>query len=264
VFLWLRLLTGLMVIQVFPIVVVDGWEVAGEEQLGSKPKRWLKDPKTGELWLLKDVTFSKPKVGASYAKGDDWSERIASAIAQFMGLPAARTELATYGDDDPRPDGVVSHKIHSDNEQLEHGDVLLAETGVAVSRRSRDGYTLDAIRRALQAGDNGGIDPPNSGPMSAWEIFVGYLVLDALIGNTDRHEENWAAVSGREGRRLAPTYDHASSLGFQLADSQRQERLITNDDGYSVEAYARRARSQYADRPSPHDVACDGLRPYLT
>jgi hypothetical protein len=28
--------------------------------------------------------------------------------------------------------------------------------------------------------------------MAGYEIFVGYLLFEALIGNTDRHHENWA------------------------------------------------------------------------
>ena len=56
-------------------------------------------------------------------------------------------------------------------------------------------------------------------------MFAGYLVLDALIGNTDRHHENWAIlghrVEGRWRRRLAPSFDHASSLGRELLDDRR-------------------------------------------
>jgi hypothetical protein len=50
-------------------------------------------------------------------------------------------------------------------------------------------------------------------------LFPGYLMLDALIGNTDRHHENWGARvlaglgNGRRMAVLAPTYDHASSEG---------------------------------------------------
>lgn len=64
--------------------------------------------------------------------------------------------------------------------------------------------------------------------------MVGYLVLDALVGNTDRHHENWGVlVEQREQDgvppefflRLAPTYDHASSLGRELTDETRERYL---------------------------------------
>lgn len=49
------------------------------------------------------------------------------------------------------------------------------------------------------------------------------------------------------GPTLAPTFDHASSLGYLLSDDQRRDRLDTNDTGFTVEAYARRARSRHFD-----------------
>lgn len=82
-------------------------------------------------------------------------------------------------------------------------------------------------------------------------MFTGYLLLDALIGNTDRHHENWAVVQkyGFEPLQpglyphLAPTYDHASCLGRNEQDAKREERLRTRDKGNSVEAYADRCAS---------------------
>ena len=67
------------------------------------------------------------------------------------------------------------------------------------------------------------------------------MMLDALVGNTDRHHENWGVVQtfsikdNREGKNLsislktglAPTFDHASSLGRELLDEAR-ERLLSD------------------------------------
>ena len=80
-----------------------------------------------------------------------------------------------------------------------------------------------------------------------------------MIANTDRHQDNWATIRSRGGRRLAPSFDHASSLGFLLSDEERLERLSTADRQHSVEAYAGRARSKFDGRPSPLEVATEGL-----
>ncbi len=45
------------------------------------------------------------------------------------------------------------------------------------------------------------------------------------------------------GLRLAPTFDHASSLGRNETDAVREERLNTRDAGRSVATYVCRARS---------------------
>ena len=60
--------------------------------------------------------------------------------------------------------------------------------------------------------------------LGAVDMFCGYLVLDAWVGNQDRHDQNWAALrqtSAPGAMRLASSYDHASSLGSNLLDEKR-------------------------------------------
>lgn len=33
---------------------------------------------------------------------------------------------------------------------------------------------------------------------TAQDLFIGYILLDALIGNGDRHHENWGFVTSRQ------------------------------------------------------------------
>ena len=72
--------------------------------------------------------------------------------------------------------------------------------------------------------------------------FADYLILDALIGNTDRHDENWGLLQERTAsgfmQNLAPTFDHASSLGRELSD-ERSSRLRAEN---RLAAYAERGR----------------------
>lgn len=88
-----------------------------------------------------------------------------------------------------------------------------------------------------------------AGVSSVPDVFVGYLLLDAWIGNTDRHDNNWGVIerSTPSGSRriLAPTFDHASSLGRELLDTEREDRLTTNDQNRTVHAYVQRCRSAF-------------------
>jgi hypothetical protein len=71
-----------------------------------------------------------------------------------------------------------------------------------------------------------------------------YMVFDALIGNTDRHHENWGfqARAGADPRTFtlsaAPSYDHASSLGRECLDD-RCEQILREK---RVPAYVRAGR----------------------
>ena len=230
---------------------VTAWPLERSESLGTKPKRWLRDPKTQQRWLMKDTTYNTSADGQRSPKGDDWAERIATGVAECLDIPAARTELATRWVSSENRRGVISLSILDEREELVLGNELLAKP---VYRHDRAAYTVTAIRQALQS-----VDAPTGvgSESSAWDVFTGYLVLDALIGNTDRHEENWGVIRSGDSRRLAPTFDHASSLGFLLDDRQREDRLTTKDRGYTPEKWADRAKSPFAGKPHPIAVAIE-------
>lgn len=99
--------------------------------------------------------------------------------------------------------------------------------------------------------------------------LVGYFVLDALVGNTDRHHENWGIIlrrvavptpsksqglSMRLQASIAPTFDHGSCLGRELLD-ERAELLLAEPRG--IHRYIRKATGGiFAD-----DQARKGLSP---
>jgi hypothetical protein len=150
---------------------VSGWPPIDVEVLGTKPKQWLLQPDPaagpgrGTEWLWKEATFNRRADGSTYPKGEDWAERVASAVGTELGVPVAQVELAvrrdTIGADVL---GVVSRRMLTDRdgepqnaETLVHGNELLADVGVVLATgRARDGYTWRAIRAALQD-----IEPPS-------------------------------------------------------------------------------------------------------
>ena len=235
-------------------VDVSEWALAEEEPLGTKPKRWLIHPNTGDRWLMKDATFNTQSGGPKYRKGDDWAERVAFGVAETLRLPAAQVELSVAFRGEERVYGTICRSfLRNRREDLVDGDALLAEAlhaeqGFHVTGDDGNSYTVEAVHRALAD-----CQPPTgaSDDLSAWDVFVGYLALDALIGNTDRNERNWAVIESGSGRRLAPSFDHASSLGFLLSDADRQERLSSEDCNRTPEAFAERARTRFAGKPHP-------------
>ena len=113
-------------------------------------------------------------------------------------------------------------------------------TGERVGRMRRDrGYTLDAVQRVLE----GVAPPPGSGATTAFEVFAGYLVLDALVSNTDRHPGNWALLERDQNgtRFLAASYDHGSALGAGLTELNRSTR--------KPEVFAGRGKASAFDPP---------------
>ena len=135
--------------------------------------------------------------------------------------------------------------------RLVHGNELLAR--IVTGYRSKQFFHVrqHTLRRVLLIiGDRRNRIPIGYRALphmdSAIDVFIGYLMFDAWIANQDRHHENWAfVVSEGPAIHLAPTYDHASSLGSNESDKNRKDRLTTRDAGRSMERYVERARSAF-------------------
>lgn len=229
----------------FPIIEVPHDAALGPEQMGTKQKFWFRHQQLGECLFKR----------ARPATGEDWSEKLACELAEVLGVPHARYELAQQ---DGHP-GVVSPTFVPQEYDLIHGNELLGRvdpsypTHVGENRYLRvPEHTLAKVLATLGelslALPLGWAAPAEIS--SAIDVFVGFLALDAWIGNTDRHHENWAALTESRPRpgttralHLAPSYDHASCLGRELSDDQRARRLVSRDTRFTVEVYASKARS---------------------
>lgn len=199
-----------------PIVVVDpSWRI-GDEPLGSKEKFWFRRPEDERPWLFKH---------AREGTGEAWSEKVAAETAALLGIPAAKVELAVFGN----ARGCASRSIvdSSSGDEMVHGNEVLAGRVLGYDRNKKRRQSdhcvpniVAAIRRAF----------PRSDLEAIFVALAGHATLDAVIGNTDRHHENWAILrtEAEPGVRLAPSYDHASSLGRELTDDRRRAILAGN------------------------------------
>jgi len=220
-------------VETYPVIEVPDDASTQLEQLGTKGKFWYED-ETGRRCLFKE---GRP------GSGENWAEKVACEIAKALGLPHAHYDLACYRG----RMGVSSPSLVPEGGRLILGNEVLSKQVDGYdpdSRYQARQHTLRRVIAVLRAPDVA-LPIDWTGPLkSPAEIFVGYLLLDALIGNQDRHHENWALVSvPGMGISLSATFDHASSLGRNETDEKRIERLNTRDQGRSVARYVARARS---------------------
>jgi hypothetical protein len=235
--------------------------VSAPEQLGTKDKFWY----AGREFLFKQV---RP------GTGEDWSEKVCAELAQRLGLPHAEYDLAQWISRSGSAWGVRSRNFCPPGADLVLGNELLAEADpeyniATVSKFRVSAHTVGRVISCLHqravALPLAWRPPPFVD--SAVDTFIGYLLLDALAGNTDRHHENWGVLRLRNGvEHLAPAFDQASSLGRNLLDAERDERLRTKDRNRTIEAFAARAASSLyraeTDRKplSPMDTFSEAAR----
>lgn len=240
----------------FPVIDLGDAAQESLEQLGTKEKFWITHAEFGKC-LCK---LTRP------GTGEDWSEVIAAALASRLGLPHAQYFLATYAG---RRAVITPTLVPESWEALILGNQVLvildASYNVGATRFRQRAHTVELVLRTLDA-----ITPlelpegwPRPDPIrKASDLFAGYLALDAFIGNTDRHHENWALIAsapleGLTRLSIAPTFDHASCLGRNEPEASKARRLSTRDANYSCEAYASRARSAfYRQSDDPRPMSC--------
>lgn len=213
------------------------------EQLGTKEKFWFYCADDLENLQL----FKYSRTGT----GEHWSEKCAAELCHLLHIPHAKYDLAKHDD----RFGVVTHNIIPSGFRMVMGNEVLHSSTADYPRPLEAGEKPVRVRehtvtRVLGCLDNQRIQPPPSdydlNGMNAADVFCGYLMLDALISNQDRHHENWAIMLNNEtGEQfLCPTYDHAASLGREMLDDERNERLTTRDKNRQIPCFVRKARSE--------------------
>lgn len=229
----------------YPIVDITNINQEYIEYLGTKHKFWFEN--NNDRFLFKSIKVERN--GETQLRiGEDCSEKIACEIAKLLCIPHVEYDLANYGG----LRGVISKNFISNDkgEQLVSGNELL-EKSTSQSNDEQQQNVHQRIEHVYFVMENLINKKPLgfnalSNIKKAGEFFLGYLMLDALISNQDRHNENWGMIQTVKGSsHLALTFDHGASLGKNIGDAEKLERLNTSDSGRSVGKYTSRAKSWF-------------------
>jgi hypothetical protein len=158
----------------------------------------------------------------------DWSEKVAAELGQLFGLPVAHTELAVgYALElESYIDGTLSVDYTPSGGQVLSGREFMSIVDPLYDVDQSDGtdsYTVENVLWCLQENavglPKGWIPLPEI--LTGADLMVGYLLFDAWLSATDRHDENWELALLDDGYLLCPTFDHGDSLGVNLLPSER-------------------------------------------
>lgn len=153
------------------------------------------------------------------------SEHLGSHIFQSIGIPVQETFLGTY-------DGknVVVMKNF-----LEPEDMLVAFNGVGESSLERDKefyqYTYEDITAMLR--ENMKSTNVEETINRFWDMFI----VDAIIGNFDRHGGNWGFIKRNNLYRIAPVYDNGSSLYPKLNTDDKLKAVLSSEEEINQRIY---------------------------
>lgn len=191
----------------YPILTIQPDWVMEEEAMGSKQKFWFRHADNG-----RDMLFKYPRANT----GEHWAEKIAAEIAEELRILHAKVECACF----KGAQGSATESFARKGRELYHGNQLLAGQVLGYDRAKKFGQSRHTLANIFAAFDRVFLGPESA--TAAKQRAASYFVLDALIGNTDRHHENWGILVKRTRGAMAPiitpSFDHASSLGRELLD----------------------------------------------
>lgn len=138
------------------------------------------------------------------------SEYVSSHISQSVGLPTHETILGFYGGEVVV--GCKDFRMPQNYQNIEFSEYMRA---VYSSKQLNKFVNIDMVYDALADKQNG---IPEALQKEMIERYWDTFVVDALVGNFDRHTGNWGFLAKGDEIKLAPVYDYGSTLYPRLSD----------------------------------------------
>lgn len=185
---------------------------SGRFYAGSEAKRGVVMP-DGSCYMIK---FQK-RSGFGL-RSNHISEHLGSRIFELAGIESQRTVLGTYGDrqvvaclDFNGPSGCF---------------VPFNDVGESTLEEDRNAYQYDYADIMRMLRDNTKLTDVAETVERFWRMYV----VDALIGNFDRHGANWGFVKEDGAYSMAPVFDNGSCLFPNLVDDSSIREVMSSED----------------------------------
>ena len=158
-----------------------------------------------------------------YICSEACSEKIAYEIAKILGYKCAKIELAQDSDDKT---GVLNYYF-SDSFISPHTDIVAYLNKNSNERKMY--YTISNIKNVL--------DEINE---NLFKDFIKIMIFDSLIGEQDRHEENWGITETNGKYSMSPLYDNGDSLLREFKNIENAKKYYSGKR--SFDAYIKRSK----------------------
>ncbi|MEZ8200915.1 MULTISPECIES: HipA domain-containing protein [Vibrio] len=231
----------------YPVYEVPDEAFDDYEDMGTKSKFWYTESDSEEQFLFKSTHTEDKKGNKIVRTGEDWAEKVACELAELLDMPHASYDLASHNGET----GTRSKNFSKEGDTLTFGNSLLEKLAQTHNLDPKEGQKTQELSRVYMVLKKIIQYPPlgwskTQNIKTASDVFLGYLMLDCLISNQDRHNENWAMMTHIDGTKsLAPTFDHAASLGRNESDDKRSHKLTSKDKNQSVEHYVQKCKSHF-------------------
>ena len=182
----------------------------------------------GAVWMLKFPPSAADKPNDLSYSNSCISEHLGSTVFRLLGVPAQETRLGTHVNGRRK---VVCACRDFTAPGVRFYDFCSIKNTVIDSETGGHGTELSDVLTTIDLQQF--VDP-----VVVRRRFWDMLVVDALLGNFDRHNGNWGfLVDERTGRaELAPVFDCGSCL-LPQADERIMRLMLANEDELNARIY---------------------------
>lgn len=160
---------------------------------GTRDKMFVENPADGKVYFFKESIERYPS--------EFWAEIISSKIGQYLGFDVLDYNIGIVG---VTLGCICESMIDQTSEELEHGVNLLKESVPNFKLTDRPQIGFDDVELSFR-NYKGFINK-----------FIEILVFDAIIGNQDRHSENWAIIRSLDVEHLEDNIKKVSVRMYKL------------------------------------------------
>lgn len=221
-------------------IALDGWLPDPEATFfpqGARDKRSFICPATaasrhpgliaGHRYIFKKSTPRYPE--------EFWSEILAARIGATLGVAVPPALPAWH--EGLRECGALIEFFHGKPDDppdiaFEHGYDLCVKLRPAFDRKRGNAHSIQLLIEVCE-------DLSESGLVDEFPSYWACVFLfDAIIGNSDRHQDNWGVLKWRDREtgapicRFAPAYDNGASLGREILEEAFSTWESTLYDSY--------------------------------
>lgn len=165
-----------------------------------------------------DYIIKFPKKERFRTRNNHISEYIGCRIIASMGYLVQETYLGTYNGEN-----VVAIK-----DFVEEGQQFVAFNDVGESSIEADReaftYSYEDITEILHA--NNKLKNPDETVKMFWQLYI----MDALLGNFDRHGGNWGFIKEKNEYSVSPIFDNGSCMFPRMTDEDEMNKVMISEE----------------------------------
>ena len=153
------------------------------------------------------------------------SEYLGSHIFDLLGIPVQETFLGLYNDEEVV---ILKHFCLNDEKLVPFNGI--GESSLEENKEMYQ-YSYEDIMKMLM------VNKKSTNVPETVERFWDMFIVDALIGNFDRHGGNWGFIKLNNNYRIAPVYDNGSCLYPRVNTDSIINEILSSEEELSKRIY---------------------------